>query len=76
MFLGFFAWFHGLAVGGVARVSQLQLLQPFFTLTAAAVFLGESFGFGAVVCAVIVALSIFIGRRSKVAIVSPNADDS
>jgi drug/metabolite transporter (DMT)-like permease len=32
MFLGFFAWYRGLAVGGVARVSQLQLLQPLLTL--------------------------------------------
>jgi drug/metabolite transporter (DMT)-like permease len=74
MFLGFFAWFHGLAVGGVARVSQLQLLQPFFTLAAAAMFLGERFGFGAIICAVMVALSIFVGRRSKVAVVSINTN--
>jgi len=68
MFLAFFAWFHGLAVGGVARVSQLQLLQPFFTLAAAALFLGEHFGWAALVCAAIVALSIFAGRCSKVVV--------
>lgn len=43
MFLAFFAWYHGLAVGGVAQVSQLQLLQPFLTLGFSAVFLGEHF---------------------------------
>ena len=64
MFLAFFAWFRGLATGGVARVSQLQLLQPFFTLIVSALFLGERFGFGAVICAVIVAFSIFVARRS------------
>jgi drug/metabolite transporter (DMT)-like permease len=32
MFLGFFAWYHGLALGGIPRVSQVQLLQPFLTM--------------------------------------------
>lgn len=32
MFLGFFAWYHGLTLGGVARVSQVQLAQPLLTL--------------------------------------------
>lgn len=65
-FLGFFAWYHGLAIGGIARVGQLQLLQPFFTLTFAALFLGESFGLGAILCATLVTLAIFIGRRNEI----------
>jgi len=65
-FLGFFAWYHGLAIGGVARVGQLQLLQPFFTLAFAALFLGERFGPGAILCATLVTLSIFLGRRSRI----------
>lgn len=65
MFLAFFAWYEGLAQGGVARISQLQLLQPFLTLALSAAFLGERFGLGAVACAVIVALLIFVGRRAK-----------
>ena len=32
MYLGFFAWNAGLALGGVARVGQVQLVQPFLTL--------------------------------------------
>ena len=66
-FLAFFAWYHGLAIGGVARVGQVQLLQPFFTLAFAAAFLGEHFGIGAVIASGIVALSIFIGRKTKIA---------
>ena len=65
-FLGFFAWYHGLAIGGIARVGQLQLLQPFFTLAFAALFLGEGFGLGAILCATLVTLTIFIGRRSEI----------
>ncbi|MFK7903031.1 MAG: DMT family transporter [Nitratireductor sp.] len=42
MFLGFVFWNRGLAIGGVARISQLQLLQPFFGLMLAALLLGES----------------------------------
>jgi drug/metabolite transporter (DMT)-like permease len=41
MFLGFFAWYAGLARGGVARVGQVQLAQPVLTLGWAALVLGE-----------------------------------
>jgi drug/metabolite transporter (DMT)-like permease len=41
MFLGFFAWYHGLARGGIARMSQLQLAQPLLTLGWSAALLGE-----------------------------------
>jgi len=34
MFLGFFAWSKGLAIGGIAKVGQIQLLQPFVALAA------------------------------------------
>ena len=39
---GFFFWYRGLALGGVARVSQLQLLQPFITIAASAWLLNEA----------------------------------
>ena len=42
MWLGFFAWYRGLALGGVMRVSQVQLLQPFLALLFAALLLGEA----------------------------------
>ncbi|NAZ83017.1 EamA family transporter [Kineococcus sp. R8] len=41
MYLGFFAWYRGLAIGPMARVSQVQLAQPVLTLGWAALFLGE-----------------------------------
>lgn len=66
MFLAFLAWYRGLAAGGVARISQLQLLQPFMTLGFAALFLGERFGSGAMVAAVVVAGSIFVSRLSRI----------
>lgn len=42
MFLGFFAWYRGLAVGPIARVSQVQLLQPIMSICWAALLLGEA----------------------------------
>ena len=41
MFLGFFAWYRGLALGGIARIGQIQLAQPVLTLVWAALLLGE-----------------------------------
>lgn len=41
MLIGFIFWYRGLALGGIAAVGQLQLLQPFFGLLLAATLLGE-----------------------------------
>lgn len=64
MFLGFFAWYKGLAMGGIARVGQLQLLQPFLTLAAAGVLLHENISRLQVAVAVVVLICIIVGRRS------------
>lgn len=42
MFLGFFAWYRGLAIGPMAQVSQIQLVQPVMTIAWAALLLGET----------------------------------
>ena len=42
MWLGFFAWYRGLALGGTVRVSQVQLVQPFLCMLFAVPLLGES----------------------------------
>ena len=41
MLIGFIFWYRGLALGGIAAVGQLQLLQPFFGLVLAASLLDE-----------------------------------
>ncbi|HEY9772019.1 MAG TPA: DMT family transporter [Coleofasciculaceae cyanobacterium] len=43
MFLGFFAWYQGLFLGGIAHVSQVQSIQPFLTILASAILLNEPF---------------------------------
>jgi drug/metabolite transporter (DMT)-like permease len=70
-FLGMFAWYHGLALGGVANVGQLQLLQPFFTFLFAAAVLGEALGWKPVACAGLVAGFIALGRGRRAASPSP-----
>jgi len=42
MFLGFFAWYRGLAIGPMTQVSQIQLVQPVLSIAWAALILGES----------------------------------
>jgi drug/metabolite transporter (DMT)-like permease len=41
MLVGFVFWYRGLALGGIAGVGQLQLLQPFFALVLASILLHE-----------------------------------
>jgi drug/metabolite transporter (DMT)-like permease len=64
MYLAFFAWYKGLSMGGIARVGQLQLLQPFLTLAGAAIILGESIQTSQIIAAVIVLCCVAAGRKS------------
>lgn len=66
MFLGFFAWYRGLALGGTARVGQTQLLQAFFTLAGAAVVAGETLTLESFIACAVVAAIVAIGRRTAV----------
>ena len=67
MWLGFFAWYHGLALGGVLRVSQVQLLQPFLAIGAAALLLGEALKPATVGFALAVLVVVGLGRRTRIA---------
>lgn len=49
MFLGFFAWYHGLAIGPMAQVSQIQLVQPVMSIAWAALLLHEPIGWATTV---------------------------
>lgn len=60
--IGFFAWYNGLALGGIARVGQLQLLQVFFTIAFAATLFGERVAPVTWLSAAAVVVCIAIGR--------------
>lgn len=63
--VGFFAWYNGLAIGGIARVSQVQLLQVFFTIAASALAFGETVPPATWLAALAVVATIVIGRSSQ-----------
>lgn len=67
MFLGFVAWNRGLAIGGIAKVGQVQLLQPFVALAASAALLGESVGWLEIAFAALVVVLVALGWRMRVA---------
>lgn len=64
--IGFFAWNRGLALGGIARVGQVQLLQTFITLIAAALLLSERIDAATIGFAAAVVVVVAIGQRARV----------
>ena len=64
--IGFFAWNKGLALGGVARVGQVQLLQTFMTQIAAWGLMGEAFTLRSIAFACVVATCVWFGRRTQI----------
>jgi drug/metabolite transporter (DMT)-like permease len=67
MFLGFFAWYRGLALGGVAKVSQIQLVQPLLTVSASVALFGQRLEPLGVVAALAVLACVGTAQRTRVA---------
>ncbi|MDM5283687.1 DMT family transporter [Peribacillus frigoritolerans] len=65
-FLAYVAWYSGMAMGGIARVSQIQYLQPFLMILFATVFLDESITSFTLVTAMIVVFSVILGKNAPV----------
>lgn len=65
MFVGFIAWYRGLAEAGIAKASQIQLVQPILTICWSVPLLGESAGPSAVLTALIVAVCVLLTQRSR-----------
>jgi len=66
MWIGFFAWYRGLALGGTVRVSQVQLVQPFLSMLFAVPLLGERLDALTLGFALAVIATVFIGKRMPV----------
>ena len=66
MWLGFFAWYRGLALGGTVRVSQVQLVQPFLSMLFAVPLLGERLDAVTVGFSLAVIATVFIGKKMPV----------
>lgn len=66
MFIGFFFWYRGLALGGIARVGQVQLIQPFLTLLGSALLLGEALEADNFLFALVIIAVVAIGRKMPI----------
>lgn len=63
MLVGFIFWYRGLALGGIAGVGQLQLLQPFFGFLLAAILLGEMIAWTMIASTVLVVACVVGAKR-------------
>jgi len=63
MLVGFVFWYRGLALGGIAGVGQLQLLQPFFGLALAALLLGEQVAWTMIAATGLIVICVAFARR-------------
>jgi drug/metabolite transporter (DMT)-like permease len=66
MFLGFFAWYRGLELGGIAKIGQLQLLQPFVTFFASSILFSEKISLLMFLVLAIVLTAVHFGRKARV----------
>ncbi len=66
MWIGFFAWYRGLALGGTMRVSQVQLIQPFAAMLAAVPLLGEQLDAMTIGFALAVIATVLVSKRMAV----------
>lgn len=65
MYLGFFAWYRGLAIGPMTRVSQVQLAQPVLSIAWAALLLGESLTSATILGGLVVILCVGVAVRTR-----------
>ncbi|MCL6599696.1 MAG: DMT family transporter [Alicyclobacillus macrosporangiidus] len=65
-FFGFVAWYTGMALGGVARVIQMQYLQPFFTIVFSWILLGEKLTILTIAATLLVVLWVAIGKQAPI----------
>jgi drug/metabolite transporter (DMT)-like permease len=66
-FIAFFAWYQGMALAGVARVSQMQLLQAFLTIVFSAWLLGEQITGEMLLAGSIVIACVALGKKALIA---------
>ena len=64
--IGFFAWYKALDLGGAVRVSQIQLFMPFLTFFFSIILLGETLDFFTIFFSIITILLIYISRKMSV----------
>jgi len=71
-FLGFFAWYGGLARGGIARIGQLQQIQPLLTIVWSALLLGERLDAWIYLVGLILSLLVWVAQRARLQTTAPS----
>jgi drug/metabolite transporter (DMT)-like permease len=66
MWIGFFAWYRGLAWGGTVRVSQIQQLQPFLSMLISVPLLGEQLDMLTLGFSVAVMATVALGKKMPI----------
>lgn len=66
MFLGFAFWNMAMAIGGIAKIGQIQLLQPFVTIAIAAAFTDETIVPRQLIFAAAVVVVVAAAQRMRV----------
>ena len=66
MYVGFFAWYRGLALAGIAHGGQVQQVQPLLTLGWSALLLGERITAATVLAALAVIVAVIWSQRGRV----------
>ena len=64
--IGFFAWYKALDLGGAVRISQIQLLMPFLTFIFSIILLGEALDFLTIFFSVAIIFLIYLSRKMGV----------
>jgi drug/metabolite transporter (DMT)-like permease len=67
-FIGFFFYYKGLALGGIAKMSQLQLLLPFAAICAAHWILGEEIEGSVIVGTLVITGIVVAGGKNRVGV--------
>ncbi len=76
MFLGFFAWYRGLAIGPMAQVSQIQLVQPVLSILWAALLLREPVGWPTILGGLAVVACAALAVRTRLPLRPSNLEES
>lgn len=63
MLIGFVFWYKGLALGGIAKVGQIQLLQPFIGLMLSAFLLGEHISLAMILVSISVVACVVMAKK-------------
>jgi drug/metabolite transporter (DMT)-like permease len=71
MFLGFFAWYQGLAWVGVEKGSQVQQFQGLLSLSWSALLLGEVVTVTTVLFSLVVIAGVWLSQRAHIATAAP-----